>query len=188
MPFPSPWPETLETSRYDIKLCSCMVQYSDLLDLCYYTMVHSKPLAWFSMTLCYQSVPVSFKWHNTVLDKYIVTRWSNADARICSLHWTINSLTSVCIMWLESDTDINGDCYSDYSVLQCCAKYGDRYGRLSQVWVFSTYFPWLLGRTGTWPCTFHSTLFDLYTRQIWIWTLERIVDKYLQDSINSQWI
>ena len=31
--------------RYDMQLCNGMVQYSDLLDLCYYTMVHSKTLA-----------------------------------------------------------------------------------------------------------------------------------------------
>ena len=63
----------------------------------------------------------------------------------------------------EIDT---GDCHG----FECCPR------------------PWLLGQTGTRPCTFHSILFYLYLSQIWIWTLERIVDTYLQDRINGQWI
>ena len=144
-------------------------------------------LAWNSGGLQIRYANFVAVWYNTVIYLTCVSAaMKHIDTRICSLHWTINSLTSVCIMWLEPDTDISGDCYSDYAVrhavLNTEIDTGDchAFECFPRRTIFSLVI-WTHRDTTLYPSI--QTLFDLYSRQIWIWTLERI-----QDRINSQWI
>ena len=106
------------------------------------------------------------------LDFHIMWLESETETRICSLVWTINS-------WLLCHVDLNPILISELNAI-LTTEIDTRYCHGSSVFHAVPYFPWLLGCTRTRPCTFHSTIFDMYSKLIWIWTLELIIDTYHQ--------